>query len=100
LRGPFRILTDFNFSGDRHTRVILFTSNLGLSQPDPAKLTVRAGTTSLVVENVGTVTGVSGLASSYIIVRLPDGLPSGNLPLVVTLNGAASSNSPMLEISP
>jgi hypothetical protein len=100
LRGPFRILTNFNFSGDRHTRVILFTSDLGLSQPDPSKLTVRAGATSLVVENVGTVTGVSGLVGSYIIVRLPDGLPTGDLPLVVTLNGAASSNSPTLMISP
>jgi len=98
LRGPFRILTNFNFSGDRHTRVILFTSNLGLSQPDPSKLMVRAGATSLVVENVGTVTGVSGLVGSYIIVRLPDGLPSGDLPLVVTLNGVASSNSPTLGI--
>ena len=101
LRGPFRILTNFNFSGDRHTRVILFTSALGLTQPDPLKLTVRAGATSLVVENVGTVTGVSGLVGSYIIVQLPDGLPTGgDLPLVVTLNGAASSHSPTLTISP
>ena len=99
LRGPFRILTSFNFSGDRHTRVILFTSALGLTQPDPLKLTVRAGATSLVVENVGTVTGISGLTGSYIIVRLPDGLPTGDLPLVVTLNGAASINSATLSFS-
>ena len=99
LRGPFRILTNFNFSGDRHTRVILFTSELGLSQPDPSKLTVTAGGTSLLVENVGAVTGVSGLVASYIIVRLPDGLSPGDLPLIVTLNGAASSNSPILSIS-
>ena len=100
LRGPFSVLTNFNLSGDRHTRVILFTSALGLTQPDPLKLTVRAGTTSLLVENVGTVTGVSGLVGSYIIVRLPDGLPSVDLPLVVTLNGVASSNSPTLSIAP
>jgi PA domain-containing protein len=100
LRGPFRILTDFNLSGDHHTRVILFTSDLGLSQPDPLKLTVTAGGTLLLVENVGTVTGVSGLVGSYIIVRLPDGLSPGDLPLIVTLNGAASSNSPTLAISP
>jgi hypothetical protein len=100
LRGPFRILTEFNFSGDRRTRVILFTSDLGLSQPDPSKLTVTAGGTSLLVENVGTVTGVQGLLASYIIVRLPDGLPSGDLSLNVTFHGAASSNSPTLTISP
>jgi hypothetical protein len=100
VRGPFRVLTDFNFSGDRHTRVILFTSVLGLSQPDSSKLTVTAGGTALLVENVGTVTEVQGLLASYIIVRLPDGLSPGNLPLIVTLNGAASTNSPTLTISP
>jgi hypothetical protein len=100
LRGPFRVPTNFNFSADRRTRVILFTSDLGLSQPNPSKLAVRAGATSLLVENVGTVTGVSGLVVSYIIVELPNGLPSGDLPLIVTLNGASSRNSPTLAISP
>jgi hypothetical protein len=100
LRGPFSILNTHNFSVDQHTRVILFTSNLGLSQPDSAILSVRANGILLTVENVGTVTGVQGLGASYIIVRLPDGLPSGNLPLTVTLRGVASSNTPTLEISP
>lgn len=45
-------------------------------------------------------TGVQGLNASYIIVRLPDGLPTGNLPLTVTLHGVVSSNTPTLEISP
>jgi len=61
-------------------------------------VTVTAGGTSLLVENVGTL-GVSGLGS-YIVVRLPDGLTPGDLALIVTLNGAASSNSPTLAISP
>jgi hypothetical protein len=94
VRGPFRILTEHNFSADHHTRVILFTSDLGLSQPDPSKLTVTAGGTFLTIENVGPFTGVPGLAASYIIVRLPDGLPPGDLFLIVTLNGVASTNSP------
>jgi len=97
VRGPFHILTDVNFSSDHHTRVILFTSDLGLSQPAPS-LTVKAGGTLLTVENVGTVTGVSGLVASYIIVRLRDGLSPGNLPLIVTLNGLTGSNSPTLGI--
>jgi hypothetical protein len=100
VRGPFHILTDHKFSADHHTRVILFTSDLGLSQPDPSKLTVTAGGFFLTVENVGPVTGVPGLVASYIIVMLPDGLPAGDLPLIVTVNGASSTNSPKLGISP
>lgn len=100
LRGPFPILNTHNFSADQHTRVILFTSNLGLSQPDPAILSVRTNGILLTVESVGTVAGAQGLDASYIIVRLPDGLPPGNLPLTVTLNGVVSSNTPILEISP
>jgi len=44
--------------------------------------------------------GISYLDASYIIVRLPDGLPPSSLPLSVTLHGVASSNTPTLEISP
>jgi len=98
LRGPFTVSESINFSSDQHTRVILFTSPLGLTIPDPAQLTVQAGTTSLTVENVGTVTGVAGLTASYIVVRLPTGLATGNLPLTVTLHGVASSNNPTLGI--
>jgi hypothetical protein len=97
--GPFRILTDHNFSEDHHTRVILFTSNLGLTQPNPSVLTVQAAGINLAVENVGPVTGVNGLDVSYIVVRLADGLPSGDLPLTITLNGNIS-NLAVLTISP
>ena len=100
VRGPFPLLNTHNFSTDERTRVILFTSNLGLTQPDPGILSVRASGILLTVEGVGTVTGVQGLNASYIIVRLPDFLPSGNLPLTVTLHGVSSSNAPTLEISP
>jgi uncharacterized protein (TIGR03437 family) len=78
----------------------LFTSNLGLNAPDSAVLTVQAGGTSLTVENVGTVSGVAGLDASYIVVRLPDGLATGDLPLTVTFHGVASVNTPTLGISP
>ena len=99
-RGPFRVLNNDNLSADHHTRVMLFTSNLGLSGPDAAVLSVRANGILLTVENVGTVSGVQGLDASYIVVRLPDGLPPGSLPLTVTLHGVVSTNSPTLEISP
>jgi len=100
VHGPFSIFDDHNFSADRHTRVIIFTSDLGLSQPDASILTVRAGVFLLTVENVGTVTGVPGLSASFVVVRLPDGLLTGDLPLTVTLRGVASSNNPTISISP
>jgi hypothetical protein len=100
LSGPFHILNTNNFSADQHTRVMLFTSNLGLSQPDSAILSARANGVLLTIENVGTVSGVQDLDASYIIVRLPDGLPTGNLPLTVTLRGLMSSNTATLEIAP
>ena len=99
LRGPFSVIGSSNFSSDQHTRVILFTSNLGLTVPDPS-LTVQAGGTSLTVESVGTLTGVFGLDTSYIVVRLPNGLATGNLPLTVTFHGVASNNNPTLSIIP
>ena len=100
VRGPFRVVTDNNFSADHHTRVILFTSDLGMTQPDPTQLIVRAGGVMLAVESVGPVVGVGGMSASYIVVRLPDGLPTGELPLVITLRGFTSANSPTLSIAP
>jgi hypothetical protein len=97
-RGPFTITnpSNFNTTSDPNRRVILFTSSLGSAIP--ANVTVTANGTSLTVENVGTVTGVTGLTASYIIVKLPNGLASGNLPLTVTLFGVGSSNHPTLGI--
>jgi hypothetical protein len=100
VRGPFPIFTDHNLSADHHTRVILFTTPLGLAQPDPSRLMVTAGGVQLQVENVGTLTGIADLSASYIIVVLPVGLPPGNLSLSVFLNGVTSTNSPTLSISP
>jgi hypothetical protein len=99
LRGPFRVLNFFNFSPDSHTRVIFFTSDLGLTQADSTQLTVRAAGISLPVESVGPYLPLGGVNTSFIVVRLPDGLPPGDLPLVVTLRGVSSSNSPTLAIS-
>ncbi|HKG58394.1 MAG TPA: hypothetical protein VKB05_01355 [Pyrinomonadaceae bacterium] len=33
------------------------------------------------------MTGVPGLDASFVIVRLPDGLPAGELPLTITVRG-------------
>jgi Tol biopolymer transport system component/subtilisin family serine protease len=93
LRGPFQILDPNNLSLDGHTRIVLFTSGLGITAPpvpSTSILSVQANGFNLPIENVGPVTGVSGMNSSYIIVRLPNGLPRGNLTLTVTLRGLTS----------
>jgi hypothetical protein len=99
-RGPFRVLSDNNFSADHHTRVILFTANLGLNPSDTGLVTVQAAGFPLTVENVGQVSGVPGLSASFIIVRLPVGLPAGEHPLIITVRGQPTSNSPVLGIAP
>jgi hypothetical protein len=99
LRGPFKVLNPNNFNtSDPNTRVILFTSSLGTSST--SNVTVTRNGISLTVENVGTVTGTTGLSASYIIVRLPTGLATGELPLTVSLFGVPSTNNPTLGISP
>ena len=102
LRGPFQILDPHNFSTDGHTRIILFTSNLAMfSPPIPSAsiLSVQANGLNLPVEKVGPVTGVTGMSGSYIIVRLPDGLPTGDLSLTVTARGLTSAVT-ILPIGP
>jgi CSLREA domain-containing protein len=98
LREPFRLSDPHNFSSDQRTRIIFFTSDLGLTQPDASVLTVQASGVNLPVENVGPLSGVPGLTGSYIVVRLPNGLPTGSLQLTITLRGLVS-NTTVLNIS-
>jgi hypothetical protein len=99
VRGPFTIISNSNFSADQHRRVIFFTTDLGLSPSDPLSvLSVQLGGTFLTVENAGPLNGLASF--SYVIVRLSDGLPPGNLPLTLTLRGISSTNSPTISISP
>jgi subtilisin family serine protease/dipeptidyl aminopeptidase/acylaminoacyl peptidase len=102
IRGPFQIIDTHNFSFDNHTRVMFFTSSLGLTSPPipvPPVLSVQINGIVLVVQNVGPVTGVNGMTGSYVIIRLPDNLPSGNLSLTITLRGKTSAPA-ILPIAP
>ncbi|MFZ0749285.1 MAG: Calx-beta domain-containing protein, partial [Pyrinomonadaceae bacterium] len=110
VKGPFKLTNEWNLTpSDRATRVILITSNLGMTQADLATgiLTVSiAGYGTLPIENVGPITGVAGLSASFIIVRLPGELqtlnPSpgpNNLTLTVKM-GSATSNATILSITP
>lgn len=95
VRDPFSVVGSHNFSLDQRTRVMIFTSNLGLKQPS-SDLSVTAGGIPLTVEAVGTLAGVSGI--SYIIVKL-DPMLSGNVSVSVTFRGL-TSNAGVLSISP
>jgi hypothetical protein len=92
VKGPFKVLNEVNFSSDHHTRIIFFTSNLGLSQPNSSLLTVQAAGIPLEVEAVGPLSGVAGLNGSYVVVKLADGLPVGDIPLGITLRGIPSAS--------
>ena len=102
VRAPFRITnTDHLLSSDHRTRIVILTSNLGLSSgdlSDPTVLVVEAGGVSLPVESVGSI-GIPNLGSSYIVVRLPDNVPTGLVPLTVKLRGV-TSDPRILNISP
>lgn len=93
-----RIFDPYNFSADQTTRLILFTTDLGLPQqqnPAPGVLSVRAGGRSLVVEHVGPI-AFPGLNGSYVIVslgQLKSPPLSGNLEFKVILHGKESSGS-------
>src|SRR5207244_3488232 len=94
VRGPFQILDSHNFSADGHTRIILFTSDLGLAQqqnPSSSIVSVQASGTNLPVENVGPLLGVTGLNGSYVVVMLPNGLSTGTKQLTLTLRGTTSA---------
>ena len=102
-RGPFRLTNPINnfFSNDLRTRIILFTNNLRLTQSDlndPGVLVVEVPGFNLPVEHVGPL-AINGLPSSYIIVRLPDNLPSGQHELRVKVRGV-TSDTRILNISP
>jgi hypothetical protein len=101
VRGPFSRVGLFNFSLDRRTRVMLFTSNLGLNPGDDLSvLSVQMQGISVPVEKVGTVPGLS--QASYIIVRLTDtldALPAGDWSVSVTVRGV-TSNAGTIGISP
>lgn len=101
VRGPFAKNNPNNFSSDQRTRIILLTSNLGLSQADlsdSSVLVVELAGVNLPVENVGPAL-IPGLSSSYIVVRIPDNVPTGPQELRVKLRGIAS-DARLLNISP
>jgi uncharacterized delta-60 repeat protein len=104
MRDPFPISTNQNFSGDQHTRIMLFAINLEL-QPGEAFSVVTAQAEDsqhrvfpLPVEYVGKVPGFSWL--SQVNVRLRDELANaGDVQVSISLRGVAS-NKALISIKP
>lgn len=102
----FRIFDPFNFSADQTTRLILFTTDLGLPQTlNPASdvVSVTAGGRALVVEHVGPI-AFPGLNGSYVIVSLGQlnvtPALNGNLVFTVIHRGKTSNGPPAITIEP
>jgi len=97
VRGPFALTNTHNFSSDQRTRIIFFTTDLGLArtaQPDINTLSVQINGNSHAVETVGPNTTSGG---SEIIFRLPD-LSPGTYPLGIRIGGVNSANAPNVTI--
>jgi len=101
VRGPFTLIDNHNFGSDNHTRILFFTTDLGLPQtfnPNTGTLSVQLdGGGNLPVESVGPNAVIGG---SYIVFRLPDSLTPGLHSLGIRLNAANSTNTPTFTISP
>jgi len=91
LRGPFPVISLQNFSSDRRTRIVLFVNNFAVGPGDSVSVQVQdasAQTYNLPVEVIQHQSW-----ASYLVVKLTDDVPGGNLDLSVTLRGAQSNKA-------
>jgi uncharacterized delta-60 repeat protein len=104
VRDPFSVLTSYNFSSDRHTRVMLFAVNVELKPGEDASVITAQAEDSqqrvfpLTVEYAGKVPGFDWL--TQINVKLTDELESaGNIRVSVRVRGV-QSNTALLSVRP
>ena len=96
VKGPFTVLTSYNFAADGHRRLIIFTTPVLPANPT---ISVTANGIPLTVEAFGTFNALAG--TSYIIVALPNLAGGGTTyALSVTVNGVSSTNTPTITIGP
>jgi hypothetical protein len=92
IRDPFRLDNPNYFGLDHRTRISLFTLNLIIT---PSMVVTAQAVDSqqtvhqLQVESIASLPNAIGLAQ--IIVKLPDGIPAGDLRLTVTARGRLSN---------
>lgn len=92
LHDPFAVVNTLNFSSDQRSRISLFAFDLNLIQGDV--ITVQAEDSQhaihqLPVEFAGVAPNFDGLWQ--LVVKLPDGLASGDYMVSFTLRGVASN---------
>jgi outer membrane protein assembly factor BamB len=97
VRDPFRLITGNNFSSDQRTRITIFTSNLGITQPS-ADLSVLAANIPLTIEAVGTL--ASQPQYSYITVKLDPALPTGVDVQLSVIFRSTTTNAGVITIAP
>jgi len=104
VRDPLPVVTSFNFSSDRHTRIMLFAANVDLKPEEGASVVTAQAEDSqqrifpLIVEYAGRVPRFDWL--TQINVRLTDELESaGDLRLSVRVRGV-QSNTVLLKVRP
>jgi uncharacterized delta-60 repeat protein len=102
VRDPLPVLTSYNFSSDRHTRVMLFAINVELKPEEGASVITAQAEDSqqrvfpLMVEFAGRVPRFDWL--TQINVRLPDELESaGDIRLSIRVRGV-QSNTVLLRV--
>ncbi|PYS20542.1 MAG: hypothetical protein DMF72_20760, partial [Acidobacteria bacterium] len=96
IRDPFSIMTTPWFGGDGHTRVMLFAQNVQLQSGEGVNaVQVVASGITLPTEDVRAVPDFPSW--SQIMIKLPDGLPSGTLSVTITFH-AQTSNAGKIRI--
>jgi hypothetical protein len=92
---PFSVVNLYNLSTDQRTRVMIFTSNLGLTQPSP-DLSVTVGAFPLLSKRWDHWQAYQTSPTSF--VKL-EPVPPGNLEVRITFRGV-TSNAGLISISP
>ncbi len=96
-RDPFTVLSTNNFSADHRTRILLFLINGKLRPCENLSVLKVEGEDSahqvyqLTVEDVRAVPSLSAL--TQVVVKLPDGVPPGDMVLTVRLRGVVSNQA-------
>jgi uncharacterized protein (TIGR03437 family) len=97
VRDPFSVITSLNFSSDQRTRIMLFATGLELMPGENISVvTAQAEDAAhqiypLTVESVGKISSLDWV--TQVNIRLPDGLPSGDLLVSVNVRGAVSNKA-------
>ena len=95
VRDPFSVVTSFNFSSDQRTRIMLFATGLELMPGENISVVTAQAEDSahrtypLTVEYVGKISNLDWV--TQVNIRLPDGLPSGDILVSVSVRGALSN---------